>query len=71
VAIVSSPLINSTQVYQLNAQTIHVLDESSLEMEPVMKNKTDDEDTAAMSTSAAASAMSNIQLGKRTRDESD
>jgi hypothetical protein len=40
-------------------------------MEPVMKNKTDDEDTAAMSTSAAASAMSNIQLGKRTRDESD
>jgi hypothetical protein len=40
-------------------------------MEPVMKNKTDDEDTGAMGTSAAASAMSNIHLGKQTRDESD
>jgi hypothetical protein len=40
-------------------------------MEPVMKNKADDEDTGAMGTSAAAFAMSSIQLGKRTRDESD
>ncbi|KAG1851154.1 hypothetical protein F4604DRAFT_1592499 [Suillus subluteus] len=59
------------RVYQLNAHTIHVMDPSKLEIEPLSSQPNGFEygTSASGSKSCASDAMARVQLGKRVRED--
>ncbi|KAG1789894.1 uncharacterized protein HD556DRAFT_1243241 [Suillus plorans] len=57
------------RVYQLNAHTIRILDESKLEMEPLGTQPSRGDLGVSQSVSRASNAMAGVQLGKRVREE--
>jgi len=57
------------KVYQLNMHTIHVLDESKLEIEPFSAQPSGGNFGILQSNLHASDAIAGVQLGKRAREE--
>ncbi|KAG1797593.1 hypothetical protein EV424DRAFT_1333334 [Suillus variegatus] len=57
------------RVYQLNAHTIRVLDESRLEIEGFSSQSNGGDLKVSQANSRASDAMASVQLGKRAREE--